>query len=384
LSFSKKILLFFSVFYLSILLSQQTYAQAPRLYISQNGSTDPTVTNALVCFGETVYVTTEQYNYPTVTVDSLGFQFLRNGVWVYESNLKDTYEPEIPGESENIAADQFNTISYRVIYYLNGSSTPVISNEVTVTIKLDAKAGTILGARYRPYCIGGTALDINTSGSIGGLTWEVSSTSDITGYSTINGATSANLSNQLINTSSSGNFWYRQVAQAGGCTNKSNPVQIFIRPAKVITRTSSAGTDAQAVCINNTITNITYQIANRLPSGVTQVTGLPSGVITSTTNNVLTISGTPTVSGTFSYTVLTRDSCGDVITTGSLLVAPNNTISLTSGVGTDAQTVCINTAISSITYSTTGATGATVVGLPNGVTGIWANNGFTISGTPTQ
>jgi len=62
---------------------------------------------------------------------------------------------------------------------------------------------------------------------------------------------------------------------------------------------------------------------------------------------------------------------------------PINTVILTSPIGTDAQTVCINTAITNITYATTGATGATVTGLPAGVTGLWAANVVTISGTPT-
>jgi len=65
--------------------------------------------------------------------------------------------------------------------------------------------------------------------------------------------------------------------------------------------------------------------------------------------------------------------------------APNlltNNISLTSGAGTDAQTVCGNTAIKPIKYSITGATGATVVGLPAGVTGSWDAGVVTISGTP--
>jgi len=61
----------------------------------------------------------------------------------------------------------------------------------------------------------------------------------------------------------------------------------------------------------------------------------------------------------------------------------NNTLTLTSGAGTDAQTRCINTAITNITYTTTGASGASVSGLPNGVTGSWATNTVTISGTPT-
>jgi len=59
-----------------------------------------------------------------------------------------------------------------------------------------------------------------------------------------------------------------------------------------------------------------------------------------------------------------------------------NNISLTSEAGTDAQTVCPGTAITPITYSTTGATGATVIGLPAGVTGSWNAGVVTISGTP--
>ena len=35
-----------------------------------------------------------------------------------------------------------------------------------------------------------------------------------------------------------------------------------------------------------------------------------------------------------------------------------------------------------ITYATTGATGATITGLPSGVTGSWAGDVVTISGTP--
>ena len=99
--------------------------------------------------------------------------------------------------------------------------------------------------------------------------------------------------------------------------------------------------------------------------------------------NVVTISGTPTASGPFTYTVTLTGGCGVVTTTGTITVTPNNTVNRTSPVGTDAQTVCINTAITNITYATTGATGATVTGLPAGVTGTWLANVVTISGTPT-
>jgi hypothetical protein len=42
---------------------------------------------------------------------------------------------------------------------------------------------------------------------------------------------------------------------------------------------------------------------------------------------------------------------------------------LSSIAGSDNQNLCINNAISNITYATTGATGASVSGLPTGVSG---------------
>ena len=71
-----------------------------------------------------------------------------------------------------------------------------------------------------------------------------------------------------------------------------------------------------------------------------------------------------------------------VIATGAANVT-SNTISLTSATGTDAQTVNQNSAITNITYSTTGATGATFAGLPSGVNGVWSSNLVTISGSPS-
>ncbi|MBK9453134.1 MAG: hypothetical protein IPN95_27765 [Bacteroidetes bacterium] len=83
--------------------------------------------------------------------------------------------------------------------------------------------------------------------------------------------------------------------------------------------------------------------------------------------NVVTISGTPTASGTFTYTVTTTGGCPPATTTGTITVTPLNTVAA----GTN-QTVCINSPLTSITLATTGATGATVTGLPAGVTGSWA------------
>jgi len=170
------------------------------------------------------------------------------------------------------------------------------------------------------------------------------------------------------------------VTLTGGCGAKSTTGTIAVTANNIVTRTSAVGTDAQTVCINTPITNITY--ATTGATGIGAATGLPAGVTVAWAANVITISGTPTARGTFNYSIPLTGGCGAVNATGTITVA-DNTIAMTSAVGTDAQTVCINTPITNITYATTGATGANVTNLPAGVTGSWAGNVVTISGTPT-
>jgi gliding motility-associated-like protein/uncharacterized repeat protein (TIGR01451 family) len=93
---------------------------------------------------------------------------------------------------------------------------------------------------------------------------------------------------------------------------------------------------------------------------------------------IYTGSGSSTVSLTITYGASNTKTILNYIT-----VIPNNTIALTSAVGTDNQILCANTAITNITYATTGATGATFSGLPAGLTANWLANVVTISGTPT-
>jgi hypothetical protein len=179
-----------------------------------------------------------------------------------------------------------------------------------------------------------------------------------------------------------GTFNYT-VTLTGGCGNVTATGTITVRPNNTITLTSAPGTDNQTVCVNTAITPITYST-----TGATGATfsGLPAGVTGTFSGGDITISGTPTVTGTFNYTVTLTGGCGNVTATGTIIVQlsnTNNTITLTSAPGTDNQTVCVNTAIAPITYSTTGATGATFSGLPTGVTGTFSGGNITISGTPT-
>ncbi len=86
----------------------------------------------------------------------------------------------------------------------------------------------------------------------------------------------------------------------------------------------------------------------------------------------------------FVYTpFLTSPATVNAVVACASVPTVSNTISLTSAVGTNAQTICLSGAITPISYNTTQATGATITGLPAGVTGSWAANVVTISGKPT-
>lgn len=88
-----------------------------------------------------------------------------------------------------------------------------------------------------------------------------------------------------------------------------------------------------------------------------------------------------TITRTWAYTDLGGNTAA-VQQTIIIEISSENTIALSSAAGTDSQAVCINTAITDITYTTTGATGTSISGLPPGISGSWSGNAVTISGTP--
>ncbi|UOK42527.1 MULTISPECIES: T9SS type A sorting domain-containing protein [Flavobacterium] len=175
----------------------------------------------------------------------------------------------------------------------------------------------------------------------------------------------------------SGNFNFT-VTTSGGCAPPATAAgTISVTPLPAITLTSGDAT--QTICRNTAFTTTTYNIANATNASVT---GLPTGVTGSYSTGVVTIAGTPTVSGNFNFTVTTSGGCAPPATAmGTINVTPLPNIALTSANAT--QTRCRNIAIANITYNVSNATGASVTGLPTGVTGSYSTGVFTITGTPT-
>jgi gliding motility-associated-like protein len=254
-----------------------------------------------------------------------------------------------------------------------GCGTVTANGTITVTPDNTMNLTSAAGTNNQTLCINTPIINItySTTGATGAT---------ITGLPAgVTGNWAANAVTISGTPTASGPFNYT-VTLIGGCGNLTANGSITVTPDNTITLTSAAGTDNQTVCINTPLTSITYSTTGA--TGAT-ITGLPAGVTGIWAANVVTISGTPTVSGPFSYTVTLTGGCGAITANGSINVSPDNTITLTSAAGTENQTICVNTPLTSITYGTTGATGAVISGLPAGVTGTWAADVVTISGTPT-
>lgn len=252
-----------------------------------------------------------------------------------------------------------------------------IADTGTITINPDATIllTSAIGTDAQTVCVN-TALTTITY-SVGGGGTNATASGLPTG---VTGTFNAGVFTISGNPSDTGVFNYI-ITTTGTCTQISDTGTITITPNATLTLSSAVGTDAQTLCINTPITNITYTITG--PNSGTTITGLPTGVTGLLNSGVFTISGSPSDTGVFNYIITTTGICTLVSDTGTITITPDATISLTSSVGTDAQTVCINSAITPITYAIGGGgSGATITGLPTGVTSSYNVGIFTISGTP--
>jgi hypothetical protein len=275
---------------------------------------------------------------------------------------------------------------------LNGVPCTANSNCITVTVN-NVSGGTV--GSDQTICAGGDPAafteSLASTGS-GALTyqWQSSTTNCSGGFNDIGGATATTYdppAGVLVTT------FYRRITTSTlngvPCTNNSNCITVTVNSVTG----GSVGSDHK-ICIggdpaaftqNVASTGsgaLTYQWQSSTTScyagfsdigGATATTYDPPGGLGVTTYylrvTTSTLSGVPCTANSNCITVT---------------VNSNNTITLTSAPGTDAQTVVQFTPITPITYSTTGATGATFGGLPPGVNGNWAANVVTISGSPTS
>ncbi|MHC0439385.1 T9SS sorting signal type C domain-containing protein [Flavobacterium sp. 3-210] len=268
------------------------------------------------------------------------------------------------------------TYNATVRVFIYSTSCTSVTYPVTVTVSAQISSVSIAPTTTQNFCTTGNLLTVTESGgTITSRQWGKRSVSGGT-ITTISGANSTTYTPTTASLGA-GTWYVICTSTNGGCTVTSN--EVIVNAGNIVSAASSTPT----TCIGVNMTSITHTTINASGINNSGITGLPAGVTASWNNNTITISGTPTATGTFSYSIPLTGCSNAVNATGTITVNPTNTITLTSATGTDAQNICKGSAITTIRYATTGATGANVTGLPAGVTGTWASNVLNITGTPT-
>lgn len=256
----------------------------------------------------------------------------------------------------------------------SGASTVNISLASTMLADLVVTGSPSTSAQS--YCVSGTATALTAAATGPSVTyqWQSATTSNGT-YSNAVGGTGVTTNTYTPPTTTAGTLYYRCYFNSS-CGNTAGAASGAI----TVSANNTVGTASSTptLCVNTALTDITHATTGL--TGIGTATGLPSGVTAAFASNTITISGTPTASGTFSYTVPTTGGCGSVNASGTITVNAASTV----GAASSSPNVCPGTTITSITHSTSGATGiGTATGMPAGVTAAWASNTITISGAPT-
>ncbi|AVR45537.1 hypothetical protein C7S20_09810 [Christiangramia fulva] len=260
-----------------------------------------------------------------------------------------------------------------------GDSSQFVSESISTGTVVYVNAGP-----DQTVCKGTTSIQL--AGEIGGV---ITKSKDWSWSASVSGGTFSNGGGNLTGTytlpssisNSGGTITIKitSIDPAGSCGPKEDQMVITVLKDATISDPSNKN---QTVCINNAIAAINFNIANAGTGA--SVTGLPTGVTGSFSSGVFTISGTPTQAGTFNYKVNTTGSCSSQQTsqTGTITVNPNQTI---NDPANKNQEICINTAISEISFTTnTSVTNVSVAGLPAGLNGNFSAGNFKIIGTPTE
>ena len=282
--------------------------------------------------------------------------------------------------NENIGASK--TYNFDVVSQGNGCDT--ITTPVSITINPDDEVSLTSSNALQTICEGdaiapityalaGGATGVTVSGLPAGVSFGVNA-----GVVTISGTPSSDITASTSTTYT--------VTTTGGCTPGTLDGTITVEPNHEMSLTS--GLISPTLCEGDPITDIVFTVAGGASSAT--VPNLPTGLAQSFNSGTgqLTITGTPSVSITaqtiVQFNVVSQgNGCDAITTTVSIIINPDDEVSLTSS--NALQTICEGDAIAPITYALAGgATGVTVSGLPAGVS-FGVNAGVvTISGTPSS
>ena len=260
----------------------------------------------------------------------------------------------------------------------NSNSLPVISG-VDAIVDGDPLLNPRLPAVYdltggEPYCagLGGSLTGLN--GSESDATYTVYRNGFPAG--TINGTGSA-LSFGLQPAST----LTVRATNIAGTVQMNGELVITEIPLNTVSLTSGAGSNNQSVCISTAMTDITFSTTGA--TGIGTPLNLPAGVEALWAADVITISGTPAATGTFSYIIPLTGGCGTVAATGTITVndLPTITVSTSPFCSADLLTYTLEVTVSSGTVTSSAGTVTDLGGNLWRISGVTAGTGVTVTVT---
>lgn len=268
----------------------------------------PTVTagsNSPVCQGQAInFTSTPAFAHPTTPT----FTYAWTGPDSYTSSLQN------PARA-NAQASHAGT--YTVTATAGGCSSNGTVNVAITPVR------TVAAASSSPtVCVGTTMTNITHA------TTNVTGAGTATGLPT--GVTHSYASNTITisgTPTQTGTFNYTITPTGCGTATAIGTITVTAN------RTVAAASSSPSVCEGVAIPNITH--ATTGVTGPGTAIGLPTGVTHSYASNTLTISGTPTQSGTFNYTI-TPTGCGTATATGTITVNADPT----AGAGGALPAIC--------------------------------------------
>jgi hypothetical protein len=209
--------------------------------------------------------------------------------------------------------------------------------------------GTIAGAQSgsTPFTPAAFTSTVAASGQAGGTLeyqWQSSTTSNIAGFIDIPSTNSVTYDAGALTQTT----WFRRLARAS-C--KSDWTDAAVSNVLQVTVTyASAASSTPTLCINTALLpNITHNTTGATGisnDNVAGANGLPAGVKAQWAANQITISGTPTESGIFTYSIPLTGGIGSINATGTITVTAAPTPTFTTQPG---ATACVG---SDVTYTT--------------------------------
>ena len=338
----------------------------------------------------------------------------KRGLWIVNIGSDDGSRLSVDG---TLVYTDWGTHAYtdhqRILMDLTGTSSLVLDyyentggNQVSFQTFTQVLANNLSSNTTQSLCIGnsGSAIGGDTYGALlvgitlsgTGYQWAYSATSATGPWTNIAGATAATYtpSSAAAPFNVAGTYYIIRRAVLSSANNVSPKPYVAINESNTATLTIapllgtptaitiSAGTEPTCQLPNGTTTT-TYATT------ATNNTGFNWSLSNGAAGSIAATTGLMTWANGFSGSVdirVTANGCNGPSSqvTKTVSITSNNSISLTSAIGTNSQNICITSAIKNITYSTTISTGATFNGLPLGVSGNWTANTVTISGTPTE